>query len=133
MRHRPARPEERRESGHAAESIAAAFLEERGWEILARNHHCRGGEVDLVAAKDRTIAFVEVRSRTRDDYGHPVESVSWEKRRRIVRAAVDWARRAGVMESHFLRFDVIGILSREDDEPEIRYIEGAFDAEGRID
>jgi len=130
---RSARPEERRESGMRAESLAAAWLEERGWTILARNHRCRGGEVDLVAARERTIAFVEVRSRSRDDFGHPVESVSQSKRRRIVRAAVDWARRAGVIESHFLRFDVIGILYRDDGSPEIRHIEGAFDAEGRVD
>src|SRR5690606_12045910 len=63
VKHRPARPEEKRESGLAAEGLAASFLEERGWEILARNHHCRGGEVDLVVGKGRTIAFVEVRSR----------------------------------------------------------------------
>lgn len=133
MKHRPARPEEKRESGLAAEGLAASFLEERGWEILARNHHCRGGEVDLVVGKGRTIAFVEVRSRSSDDYGHPVESVTWSKRRRIVRAAVHWARGAGVLESHFLRFDVIGILFGADGSPQFRYIEGAFDAEGRID
>ncbi|HLV61402.1 MAG TPA: YraN family protein [Fredinandcohnia sp.] len=133
MRRPPAPPEHRRASGLAAESIAAAFLEERGWEILARNHHCRGGEVDLVARKGRTIAFVEVRSRANDAYGHPVESVTWSKRRRIVRAAVHWARGAGVLDTHFLRFDVIGILFDADGRPRIRYIEGAFDADGRID
>lgn len=133
MKHRPARPEERRESGLAAEAIAARYLEERGFEILARNHHCRGGEVDLVARKGRTIAFVEVRSRSSDSYGHPVESVNWSKRRRIVRAAVHWARGARVLETHFLRFDVIGILFGADGSPQFRYIEGAFDAEGRID
>ena len=133
MSRRPARPEERRASGLRAESLAADWLEQRGWTILGRNHRCRGGEVDLIAGRDRTIAFVEVRSRSRDDYGHPVETVSWTKRRRIVRAAVDWARRAGVLESHFLRFDVIGILYRDDGQPEIRHIEGAFDAEGRVD
>ena len=133
MKRRPARPGEKRESGHAAEGLAARFLEERGYAILARNHHCRGGEVDLGVGKGRTIAFVEVRSRSSDAYGHPVESVTWAKRRRIVRAAVDWARKARVLETHFLRFDVIGILFRADGSPEIRYIEGAFDAEGRID
>lgn len=132
MRRRPARPEERRASGLAAEAVAARFLEARGWEILARNHHCRGGEVDLVAGKGRTVAFVEVRSRSSDAYGHPVESVTWAKRRRIVRAAVHWARGARVLESHVLRFDVIGILFEEDGAPDIRYIEGAFDAEGGI-
>ncbi len=67
----PARPSERRARGDEAEARAAAFLEAEGFVILDRNHHCRRGEVDLVAEKGEILAFVEVRSRRDDAFGAP--------------------------------------------------------------
>lgn len=131
MKRGPAPPGHRRERGSEAEEIAARWLRQRGWEILDRNHHCRGGEVDLVIGRGETIAFVEVRSRSGASFSHPVESVSPAKQRRILLAATHWAQARRVLHSHFLRFDVVGILFDEEGEPEILHIEGAFDAEGR--
>lgn len=124
----PARPSERRARGLEAEAAAAAWLEGRGWEILARNHRSRRGEVDLVAARGETLAFVEVRSRTGYSHGGAVGSIGLRKRRRVIAAAIDWAKRAGLLDARALRFDVITVLDREP--PEFEWIEGAFDAEG---
>lgn len=126
----PARPSERRERGLAAEGLAASFLEERGWEIVARNHHARRGEVDLIASKGETLAFVEVRSRSATSLIHPLESLTFQKRRRIIAAAIDYAQRNRLLESRALRFDVISILDRGEGEEEIEWIEGAFDGSG---
>ena len=125
----PARPAERKELGAGAENRAAAFLEARGFSILARNHRCRRGEVDLVAGRGELIAFVEVRSRTAPGLGSPAETVTFSKRRRVIAAAIDWAARAGVLDSHALRFDVIAVIERGE-EAEIDWLEGAFDASG---
>ena len=53
--------------GRFAETIAAMWLQLHGWRILARRARVPGGEVDLVARRRRTIAFIEVKARASDD------------------------------------------------------------------
>jgi len=127
---RPARPGERRARGGAAEDLAAAFLEARGFTILDRNHHSRRGEVDLVAERGEVLVFVEVRSSGDGDFVSPVETVGAAKRRRVAAAAIDWATRAGLLEARAIRFDVIAVVDRGEGEPELEWIPGAFDATG---
>ncbi|HEY0839529.1 MAG TPA: YraN family protein [Vulgatibacter sp.] len=124
----PARPSERRSRGLAAEGLAARHLEARGWTIVARNHTCRMGEVDIVAEKDGSVAFVEVRSRTAGSFVHPLETLTWQKRRKVIAAAMDWAAKARRLDGRPLRFDVIVVLDRGGDDDEIEWIQGAFDA-----
>jgi len=130
MSRAPARPSERRGRGDEAEERAAAFLEAEGYTILDRNHHCRRGEVDLVAEKGEVLAFVEVRSGSGDAFASPAETVGYAKRRRVIAAAIDWATRAGLLEARAIRFDVIAVVDRGEGEPELEWIPGAFDATG---
>ena len=53
--------------GRGAETIACWYLRLRGWRILARRARVRGGEVDIVARRGRTVAFVEVKARASND------------------------------------------------------------------
>lgn len=128
MSRRAARPTERRERGLGAEERAAAFLEAEGYRVLAKNHRSRRGEVDLIVEKGDVIAFVEVRSRTSSAIDSPAATIGFTKRKRIVAAATDWAVRNRVLDSHGLRFDVISIIERDEDE--IEWLLGAFDASG---
>ena len=73
--------------GRAAERGARRFLERRGLELIARNFRCRAGEIDLVMQDGGTIVFVEVRLRTRTEWGSAAESIGFRKRARLVRAA----------------------------------------------
>ncbi len=117
-----------RERGRSAEDAAAAWLEVRGYRLVARNHATRRGEVDLVCLEGGVLCFVEVRSRSRLDYGTPAESVGVRKARRIVAAATDWALRHGGLEQP-MRFDVVGV-DLSGDEPRFELFRGAFDASG---
>ena len=74
-------------AGAAAEAIAAAHLARHGLRILARNWRMRGGEIDLICADGETLVFVEVRLRTRADYGGAAASITVAKQRRLVLAA----------------------------------------------
>jgi len=74
-------------TGRHAEDLAAAFLEEAGLRIVARNWRRPDGELDIVAHDGGTCVFVEVRSRTGEEHGHALEAITPRKRARVVRAA----------------------------------------------
>lgn len=106
--------------------MAEAFLRAEAFEIVARNYRCRMGEIDLVAREGTTVVFVEVRSRTGEGRGTPLESVDARKQAKVARvarqflAAHGWADRAA-------RFDVVGVRF-DADPPIIEHVRGAFDA-----
>lgn len=66
--------------GDRGEEIAARFLERAGWRIVNRNFRLGHKEIDLVAARDGVVAFVEVKTRSGGGFGHPLEAVTWRKR-----------------------------------------------------
>jgi putative endonuclease len=78
---------DRAESGRRAEALAATHLESQGLVIVARNFRRRFGELDLVARDGDTLVFVEVRLRSRDDYGGAAASITAAKRKRLTKAA----------------------------------------------
>ena len=73
--------------GRRAEDAAARHLAGLGLRIVARNHRCRGGEIDLVCRDGATLVFVEVRQRQRSDFGGAAASITVAKQRRIALAA----------------------------------------------
>jgi putative endonuclease len=74
-------------AGARAEALAAEFLAAQGITILERNFRRRCGELDLVARDGDTLVFVEVRLRTRADFGGAAASITAKKRARIAAAA----------------------------------------------
>jgi putative endonuclease len=125
----PAGADDRRARGREAEDLAAAYLAERGYEVIARNHRIRRGEVDLVCREGDVLCFVEVRSRTSQAQGGPEETVGPVKARRVVAAATDWAVRNGGLD-RAIRFDVVAVTFGEG-APRLEHFRGAFDADGR--
>lgn len=114
--------------GRAAEGAAAAWLEERGFRVLACNHSTPAGEVDLVCAEGETLCFVEVRSRATEEHGTAAETITRAKARRVARAAEDWSLRNG-LEDRPMRFDVVAV-TLADGKPSFDLIRAAFDADG---
>ena len=114
------RVDPRRTLGADGEAQAAAWYESRGWEVVARNWRCRDGELDLVVARGRVLAFVEVKTRRTSRFGVPAEAVTVTKQQRIRRLAARFLRESGAKASE-LRFDVVSILAGE-----IEVIEAAF-------
>ncbi|MFO1410160.1 MAG: YraN family protein [Steroidobacteraceae bacterium] len=116
---------ERAATGAAGEARAARHLAGHGLEILLRNWRCRMGELDLVAREGAVLVIVEVRSRARSDYGGAAASVTFAKRRRIVRAARHLLMLRPELARLPARFDVIALDGAEG---RIEWIRGAFDA-----
>jgi putative endonuclease len=91
--------------------------------VIARNHRCRGGEIDLVCRDGRTLVFVEVRSRKNGDFGGAAASITPAKQRRIVLAARHYLAATG-KHGHDCRFDCVLI-----DGERIEWIRNAFSAQ----
>lgn len=119
-------PSMRRAAGLAAESLAAGWLEDRGYTVVDRNFTVRGGELDLVVTSETVLAFVEVRSRATVDRGRPEETVTPRKMRRVVLAARHWLARHGDL-GRDVRFDVVAVTG-DGDAREIVHFPGAFEA-----
>ena len=102
-----ARPTDPRQTlGLAGEEAACAELVRRGYAILARRYRTRTGEVDLVARDGATVVFVEVKTRAGDAYGGGAAAVTWQKRQRLARVAVEFLARSGQLNAP-CRFDVV--------------------------
>ena len=114
--------------GSDGEACAAAWLEAHGWRVLARNVRAGGVELDLVAARGRTLAFVEVKTRRSRSAGAPEEAVDARKRARLLRGATAWLLAHGRGAGWRVRFDVVACELEPDGSWRVRHLESAFDA-----
>lgn len=90
--------------GRAGEAFAAACLAKEGYTILARNYRCRYGEMDLVAAREGILAFVEVKTRRQGALVAAEEAVTPQKRRRLARTAACYLQQT--QDTRQPRFDL---------------------------
>ena len=110
--------------GGDAEDRALRHLERRGLRVLARNWRCRLGELDLVMQDADAVVVVEVRARTRSDFGSALESVDVHKQARLVRATRLFLAARAELQECALRFDIVTV----DGAGRIQWLRDAFDA-----
>lgn len=100
----------RRLFGKKQESLAAAYLAEKGLKLIQRNFHCRRGEIDLVMLdQQQQLVFVEVRYRSQQSFGTAVESIAPGKQEKIRRSAAYFLLAHPEFNHLMCRFDVVGI------------------------
>jgi putative endonuclease len=115
----------RAEIGALGEQVAVDHLMSLGFRVLTRNWRCRYGELDVIAADDaaRTVVFVEVKTRTSDQFGGVAQAVTPHKVRRLRRLAGLWlAAQQGGWAA--VRIDVIGVSLGRSWAPEITHLQG---------
>ena len=101
-------------------------MKKNGYKILYRNFKGRtGGEIDLVCRHRDTLVFVEVKTRTREDFGRPLDAVNREKRNRIARGGLAWLRLLDNPDILF-RFDVVEVIIAEGAKPRLEILQNAF-------
>ena len=110
-----------REKGAAGEKLAVKYLKGCGYKILKRNWRNPFGEVDIIAAIDDVVTFVEVKTRLSDEFGAPSEAVDFRRRERYVKAARFYF--SGREIDCVVRFDVIEVK-----EGKVNHIVSAFEA-----
>ena len=113
--------------GKEGEEAAAAFLKKKGYRILEMNFRTKTGEIDIVAEHKRTVAFIEVKTRSKLNYGQPETAVNEAKQRKLFRVAELFLAKHKITERP-CRFDIVAI-SGDPKEPknwEFRLTQDAF-------
>lgn len=117
--------------GAAGEVMAARYLRKKGYTLIAANYRTRFGEIDIIAADKKYIAFVEVKLRSGAAIYTPEEAVTPLKQQKIVKAAMQYLQ---LHPSELQpRFDVIAIVADDRDPMKARSLEhlkSAFDVGG---
>jgi len=111
--------------GREGEKIAEQYLKKKGYKLVARNYRCSVGEIDLIVLDRRVIVFVEVKTRTGNGFGTPLEAVEFKKQRKMIQAA-QYFLSAKKLNERDARFDVVGI-SWPQREPLVEHVENAFE------
>ena len=113
-----------RSAGKRGEDLACRFLKGDKYKILEKNYSVRQGEIDIIA-EDRAgvLCFVEVKARSRTDYGSAIEAVTRSKQKKLLAAAFIYLENSKI-KSKDMRFDIVSVdLGSE----EVNIIKNAFD------
>lgn len=114
-----------RDDGAAAERRAAQYLKQAGLSLVASNYRSPYGEIDLIMRQEDELVFVEVRFRTRTDYGSALESVDRRKQERLRATAAHYLQQDRNTSNPPCRFDIVAITpSPEGDR--VEWLRNAF-------
>lgn len=108
--------------GNHGEHLACQYLKKQGYKILERNYRIRGGEIDIVAKENKTLVFVEVKTRWSHEYGLPVESMTPWKIKALLKPARFYVQKINWGDREY-RLDFIGVdFADSKDNPKIELI-----------
>jgi len=115
----------REDLGRRGEALAARELRRRGYVILERRWRCRIGEIDIVARDGAVLVVVEVKARSRTDYGPPIDAVDRDKRRKLEKLARAYLQ-AKRLQNVSLRFDLVGVTLSDGEKPRVEVFPDAL-------
>ena len=115
------RADRRHELGKAGEKAAAALLRSLGYEVIGAGFVARRGEIDLICRRGNELVVVEVKTRSSDEFGTPLEAVGAKKRRALASATAEY--RALAEWRGPIRFAVVGVMVTPSGDLEAEMIE----------
>jgi len=111
--------------GELGERAARNFLKRQGLKFLAANFRSPRGEIDLVFRDDDCLVFVEVKTRSSEDWTRPAAAVNARKRRLLSQTALDYLRRLKNPPVK-IRFDIVEVLLQDGRVREVRHLPNTF-------
>lgn len=111
--------------GKRGEIVARRHLMSNGLKFLTANYRTPRGEIDLIFRDGDCLVFVEVKTRSSEDWARPADSVNAEKKRRLSLVALDYLKRIG-NPAVPIRFDVVEVVFNHGSEPTVRHLPNAF-------
>jgi putative endonuclease len=109
--------------GKQGEQLAKSYLQKSGYEILEENWCFKKAEVDLIAYKNKTIIFIEVKARSGNRFGEPEEFVNAAKQKQLELAANEYIYLMDFKGE--IRFDIVSVLFKDTDYT-LKHIQDAF-------
>jgi putative endonuclease len=117
------RASKNRSIGRRGETLAVAYLEDKGYTILKRNYRTPHGEIDIIAAKDEVIVFTEVKTRSSNTLGPPEISITPRKIEHMRNSAEYFIQQHPDMTNDW-RIDAISVMVKTDQsDPTIDHFE----------
>lgn len=110
------------DQGKQGEQFAVEFLVSQGFQIIERNFRIRGGEIDIIAIDpstdsefdgEKTLVFIEVKTRSSADYGTPLEAIGYYKMRALIKATQFYKMKHPRLPD-LMRIDAVSVLLNED-------------------
>ena len=111
--------------GKAGEALAEDFLKQKGYTLLARNYRTRRGELDLVFSHRNKLIFVEVKTRSAEEWSRPADAVDARKKRLLSQTALDYLKLLKNPQVKF-RFDIVEVLLHDGAVRELRHLPNTF-------
>jgi len=111
--------------GKKGENLAEKFLSQQGLKILSRNYKTSQGELDIIAQSRQEIIFVEVKTRSSQKFGSPMEAVNRRKQEKLKQVAQTYLT-AHRLENYPTRFDVVAIEVFSQGETKIEWLKGVL-------
>lgn len=99
--------------GNIGEAVACLVLKKKNYRIIEKNFNTGIGELDIIASKGKTLVFIEVKTRTSDDYGSPSESIGTDKILKIRKTARWYLTKEDETDFEDYRFDIIAITVKK--------------------
>lgn len=110
-------------TGKHGEEIAKNFLIKNGYKILETNfHYSKLAEIDIIAQKNKTIHFIEVKTRTQNFYGSPLEAITPQKLSSIYKCAKYYLGQKNINHNK-IQIDAIGIILNNKEVKDLKFIE----------
>ncbi len=113
------------ELGKAGEEAALRYLKKKRYKILDKGFRLFRGEIDIIARDKSTLVFVEVKTRSQEDFGLPEEAITPAKQKQIRKIAEGFLIKNN-MENAECRFDVLSLVKTETSAFDIHHIKNAF-------
>ena len=114
--------------GQLGEKAARKHLKRQGLKFLTSNFRTERGEIDLIMRDKDCLVFIEVKTRSSEEWERPAAAVDAERRRRLTRAGLDYLRLLRNPPVK-VRFDIVEVLLRDSRVPEVRHLPNSFPME----
>lgn len=112
-----------RKIGGINEEKAVMYLKQKNFQIIKQNYRCKVGEIDIIAIKENILRFIEVKYRKNNLYGTPLEAITTQKQKKIMKAASWFLKENVQFQNMQCSFDVMAVTDNQ-----IEYIFNSFGA-----
>lgn len=112
--------------GKTGEDVAAQYLLQKGYKIVERNFYCRQGEIDIIAKDKNELVFIEVKTRTNQTYGRPIDAITTYKQKHLIKS-IEYYIFKYRLEDALIRIDAIEVYPKGENKYFVNHIKNTVE------